>query len=81
MRLALKTASYSLMHFVVAIAVTFAVTGDWRAALAVGLIEPAVQTVAFLLHDRAWAWADRKRDAAAPPARVSFWKAIAHAHP
>lgn len=61
MRLALKTASYSAMHFVVAIAVTFAITQDWRAALAVGLIEPAVQTVAFLVHDRVWARLDRKQ--------------------
>lgn len=53
MRLAMKTGTYSLMHLTVAIAVTYAITQDWRAALAVGLIEPAVQTVAFLIHDRA----------------------------
>ncbi|MBL8548160.1 MAG: DUF2061 domain-containing protein [Hyphomonadaceae bacterium] len=29
------------MHLVVAIAVTYTITRDWRAALAVGLIEPA----------------------------------------
>jgi uncharacterized membrane protein len=61
MRLALKTGSYSLMHFTVAIAVTYSITRDWRAALAVGLIEPAVQT----LHDRVWAKIDARR---APPA-------------
>jgi uncharacterized membrane protein len=63
MRLALKTGSYSLMHLAVAITVTLAITGDWRAALAVGLIEPAVQTVAFLLHDRAWARLDARKRA------------------
>lgn len=60
MRLALKTGSYSLMHFAVAIAVTYAITQDWRAALAVGLIEPAVQTVAFLIHDRVWARIEKR---------------------
>jgi len=60
MRLALKTGSYSLMHFAVAIAVTYAITHDWRAALAVGLIEPAVQTLAFLVHDRVWARIDKR---------------------
>lgn len=60
MRLALKTGSYSLMHFAVAIALTFAITQDWRAALAVGLIEPAVQTVAFLVHDRVWARIEKR---------------------
>ncbi|MDX2276688.1 MAG: DUF2061 domain-containing protein [Hyphomonadaceae bacterium] len=60
MRLVLKTGSYSLMHLAVAIGVTYAITQDWRAALAVGLIEPAVQTLAFLAHDRFWAWLERK---------------------
>lgn len=64
MRLALKTGSYSLMHFAVAVAVTFALTRDWRAALAVGLIEPAVQTIAYLAHDRLWA----RIEARQPPA-------------
>jgi len=61
MRLAPKTGTYSLMHLTVAIAVTYAITRDWRAALAVGLIQPAVQTVAFLLHDRIWAKIEAKR--------------------
>lgn len=66
MKLALKTGSYSLMHLVVAIAVTYAITQDWRAALAVGLIEPAVQTVAVLIHDRVWARIEARKAAAAP---------------
>lgn len=52
---AAKTFTYSLTHLVVAIAVTYALTRDWRAALAVGLIEPAVQTVAYAMHERVWA--------------------------
>jgi uncharacterized membrane protein len=60
MRLALKTGAYSLMHFAVAITVTYVITHDWRAALAVGLIEPAAQTVAFLIHDRLWARIERR---------------------
>lgn len=55
MFLALKTGTYSVMHLLVAIAVAYAITQDWRAALAVGLIEPVVQTVAYVFHDRAWA--------------------------
>ena len=50
----MKTASYAVMHLVVAIAVAFALTQDWRKALAIGLIEPFVQTFAFTLHDRYW---------------------------
>ena len=53
-----KTASYAIMHLVVAIIVAFALTLDWRKALAIGIIEPFVQTFAFALHDRYW----RKRE-------------------
>ena len=52
--LSLKTASYALMHLTVAIAVAYALTLDWRKALAIGIVEPFVQTFAFTLHDRFW---------------------------
>ena len=55
MRLAAKTASWSLVHMIVAIAVAYALTRNWQAALAVGLIEPVFQTIAFAVHERAWA--------------------------
>ncbi|MGA0606300.1 DUF2061 domain-containing protein [Phenylobacterium sp. VNQ135] len=54
MRLAVKTASWSVVHMLVAIAVAYALTQNWRAALAVGLIEPIFQTIAFAVHERAW---------------------------
>jgi uncharacterized membrane protein len=50
----MKTASYAAMHFVVAIAVAYALTRDWRAALAIGIVEPLIQTIAFFFHDKAW---------------------------
>lgn len=66
----LKTASYGAMHLVVAVAVAFALTGSWRIALAIGLVEPAVQTFAYALHERLWAGRDRKAAAAAAGART-----------
>lgn len=56
--LSLKTGSYAIMHLLVAIAVAYALTLDWRKALAIGILEPFVQTFAFTLHDRYW----RKRE-------------------
>lgn len=53
-QVALKTMTYGLMHFTVAVAVAFALTRDWRIALAIGTVEPLVQTVFFTLHDRIW---------------------------
>ena len=49
-----KTASYYLVHIVVAAAVAYAVTGSLHAALAMSLLEPTVQAVAFFFHDKAW---------------------------
>ena len=60
-RIVLKSTTYCLMHLTVAMAVAYALTRDWRVALAVGLIEPLVQTVFFTVHDRLWARADAGR--------------------
>ncbi len=53
-QVALKTLTYGVMHFTVAVLVAFALTRDWRIALAIGTVEPLVQTVFFTLHDRIW---------------------------
>ena len=53
-RQTLKTATYAMTHWIVAVSVAYALTGDWRIALGIGLIEPAVQTVAYTIHERAW---------------------------
>ena len=60
MHTAKKTFSYSMMHLVVAITVAYALTRDWRAALAIGMSEPIFQTIAFALHERAWARIEAK---------------------
>jgi uncharacterized membrane protein len=56
----MKTGSYALMHLMVAITVAYLLTRDWQAALAIGLIEPFVQTFAFYFHDRAWSRTSRQ---------------------
>ncbi len=66
--IAVKTATYGAMHFVVAVAVAFAVTQDWRAALAIGIVEPLVQMVFFAVHDRIWTAREARRAKAAQPA-------------
>jgi uncharacterized membrane protein len=52
---AFKPLTYSAMHLTVAIAVAFVLTRDWRIALGVGVIEPMVQTVAYMIHEKVWA--------------------------
>lgn len=58
MRTLAKTLSYAAMHLTVAIGVAYAISGDWVIALSIGLIEPAVQTGFFFLHEKVW---ERKR--------------------
>lgn len=53
-RSVLKTMTYSLTHLSVAVCVAYLLSGDWRIALGIGLVEPAVQTLAYTVHERAW---------------------------
>lgn len=69
-RPALKTLTYSLTHFTVAISVAFALTGSWQAALAIGLIEPVVQTAAYALHERIWDSLGRQRGKRDPDQQI-----------
>ena len=55
MRDILKTISYGSLHFTVGFAVTYALTGEVAIAAGVALIEPAVNTVVFYFHEKAWA--------------------------
>jgi len=42
------------VHLADAVSVAFALSGDRRIALGIGLVEPMVQTVAYMLHEKAW---------------------------
>lgn len=53
-RTLLKTLSYAVMHMAGAIGVAYALSGSWQVALAIGLIEPIVQTILFFFHERVW---------------------------
>jgi uncharacterized membrane protein len=68
MKTAKKTLSYSLMHLSVAITVAYVLTRDWRAALAIGMIEPVIQTMAFAMHEKVWERLGHR----AEPGRPSF---------
>ena len=59
----LKTLTYGVMHLTVAIAVAYAITRDWRVALAIGIVEPVVQTGASAVHERVWSRLGRRAQA------------------
>lgn len=54
MRDLLKTVSFGVVHFVVGFSVAYALTGSLVIAGGIALIEPAVNTVAFYFHEKAW---------------------------
>ncbi len=70
MRDVAKTGTYGAMHFVVAVAVAYAVSGSWQIALGIGLIEPLVQTAFYNLHERVWRWRDGRAADGQGPARA-----------
>ena len=49
-----KTASYYVVHILVASLVAYAVTGDLVMAVTLSLLEPTVQAFAFFFHEKAW---------------------------
>ncbi len=49
-----KTATYGVMHFIVAFIVALVVSRDLHIALSISLIEPVVQIFFFLAHEKIW---------------------------
>jgi len=49
-----KTGTFAVVHFSVAFTVAYLLTGSIGIASAMALVEPALNTVAYLFHERAW---------------------------
>ncbi len=49
-----KTATFAVLHFAVGFGVSYALTGSVAIATGIALIEPAVNTVVFYLHEQGW---------------------------
>ncbi len=59
-----KTATFAIVHFTVAFTVGYAMTGSVLVGGAIALVEPAINTVAYFLHEQAWARVERGRTSA-----------------
>lgn len=62
-----KTLSFALVHMTVAFSVVWAMTGSWMAGGAVALVEPAINTLAYFIHETVWA---RRSAGSQPPGGV-----------
>ena len=57
----LKTLSFAAVHFAVAFTVGYLLTGSVVVGGAMALVEPAVNTIAYYFHEKAWARAAVRR--------------------
>ncbi|EXA67880.1 hypothetical protein J504_0735 [Acinetobacter baumannii 348935] len=57
-----KTFSYYIMHITVAMLVGYFVTGSLTMAIALSLLEPTVQAVAFFFHEKIWEAKSQQQD-------------------
>ncbi|MEJ2643353.1 MAG: DUF2061 domain-containing protein [Gammaproteobacteria bacterium] len=55
-----KTVTFAALHFSIAFTVSYLLTGDALVGSAIALVEPAVNTVAFHFHEKAWRKIDRR---------------------
>ena len=51
-----KTLSFAAVHFTVAFSLGYLLTGSVVVGGALALLEPALNTVAYYWHERAWSW-------------------------
>jgi uncharacterized membrane protein len=49
-----KTLSFAVLHLTVAFSVGYLMTGSVMVGGAIALVEPAVNTLAFHVHERLW---------------------------
>jgi len=51
----IKTMTFAILHFSVAFTVAYLLTGSALIGGLVALVEPAINTVVFYFHEKAWA--------------------------
>lgn len=49
-----KTASFAVLHFMTAFAVAWAMTGSALVGGAVAVVEPAINTCVYFVHEKIW---------------------------
>ncbi len=58
-----KTVTFAIVHFTVAFTVAWVITGSWVIGGALALVEPAINTVAYFFHEKAWEKVEARRRA------------------
>jgi uncharacterized membrane protein len=61
-----KTLTFAAVHMTVAFSVAYLMTGSVAVGSAVALVEPAINTVAYFFHEKAWERVRPSRPVPAP---------------
>lgn len=69
-----KTITFAIMHFSIAFAVTYLITGDLLLGGLVAIIEPAVNTVGYFCHEKVWQRLEQRKTATLSLFAKSFVK-------
>lgn len=54
MKTSIKTATFAITHFSVAFTVAWLLTGSLVIGGLIALVEPAINTVAYAIHEKLW---------------------------
>lgn len=57
-----KTVTFAALHFTVAFAVGTALTGSPLVGGTIALVEPAINTVVFFFHEKAWRAVEKNKE-------------------
>ena len=72
-----KTISFAVVHFSVAFCVGYIMTGSVLVGGTLALVEPAINTVAFHLHEKVWSRIEnRKKTADGKPFTEKHYGAV-----
>ena len=55
-----KTITFAVMHFTIAFAVTYLITGSFVLGGLIAVVEPAVNTVGYFFHEKIWQRFERR---------------------
>lgn len=62
----MKTLTYTMMHFTIAFSVAWLLTGDVLVGGLVATVEPAINSVAYVIHEKIWQRRELRKQRARP---------------
>ena len=74
-----KTLTFAALHFTVAFSVAYLLTGSMLIGGLMALIEPAINTVVFFFHEKAWVRYERNKTTDGAEAAPASMAKAAHA--